>query len=179
MVSPTRGGPNQVGAGTFLILRAMRLSAKPKVFLGVRNLAESFFPDHLAHLRSSFRRRPANALFPFSVSGSTIACAVLSGAASAPDAGVVQAAGFTLLGTFLAVLERWFMVPPLPFEALWRWGPRSRRWTASAAGGRGPPRLEVDHGVARPFPASLRIRVAASPGAAAEPRTALGRTEAT
>ena len=179
----TWGGPNQVGSGTFLILAAMRLSAKLNVFLGVRNLAESFLPDHLSHLRSFFRRRRANALFPFSVVGSTVACALLLGEASAPDAGAFRAVGFTLLGTLmaLAVLEHWFMVLPLPFEALWRWGLRSRRWMASAArdGPGSPRRLDVDHDIACPFRVSLRMRAAASPGAAAVPRTSLGRTEAT
>jgi putative photosynthetic complex assembly protein 2 len=152
----TRNGLNQVGAGTFLVLAAMRLSAKLNVFLGVRNLAEAFLPDHLSHLRSFFRRRRANALFPFSVIGSTLACALLFGEAFAPGADAFRAVGFTLLGTLmaLAVLEHWFMVLPLPFEALWRWGLRSRHWATSAAGGT-PPRLEVDHGRAGSFPVSL------------------------
>src|SRR4028119_209568 len=138
VVSLTWGGPNQIGTGTFLILWAMRLSAKLNVFLGVRNLAESFLPDHLSYLRTFFRRRPANALFPFSVIGSTIVCAMLFRTASAPDADAFQAVGFTLLGTLmaLAVLEHWFMVLPLPFEALWRWGLRSREWALAA--GRSP-----------------------------------------
>lgn len=124
----TWGGPNQIGAGTFLILWTMRLSAKLNVFLGVRNLAESFLPDHLGYLRSFFRRRPANALFPVSVIGSTIVCALLFEEAFAPHADPFRAVGFTLLGTLmaLAVLEHWFLVLPLPFEALWRWGLRSR-----------------------------------------------------
>ena len=177
----TWGGPNQIGSGTFLVLAAMRLSAKLNVFLGVRNLAESFLPDHLSHLRSFFRRRRANALFPFSVAASTAACALLFGEAFAPGADAFRVVGFTLLGTLmaLAVLEHWFMVLPVPFEALWQWGLRSRRWMASAAARRPPPRLDADHGGARPFPLALRMRAAASPGSAAVPPTTLGRSEAT
>lgn len=177
----TWGGPNQIGAGTFCVLAVMRLSAKLNVFLGVRNLAESFLPDHLSHLQSFFRRRRCNALFPFSVAGSTIACAVLFGEATAPDADSFQAIGYTLLGTLmaLAVLEHWFMVLPLPFEALWRWGLRSRRWMAATVGAT-PATLDANHGMVGSFPLSLRMRVAARRGSAVAARqTTLGRTEAT
>ena len=178
----TWGGPNQIGAGTFLVLAAMRLSAKLNVFLGVRNLAESFLPDHLSHLRSFFRRRRANALFPFSVAGSTLACALLFGEASAPDADAFRAVGFTLLGTLmaLAVLEHWFMVLPLPFEALWRWALRSRR-AAPSRPGRKLTKLDADHGTMGPFRIPFRaLGVATGRGAAAAaPRAALGRSEAT
>jgi hypothetical protein len=163
-----------------MVLAAMRLSAKLNVFLGVRNLAESFLPDHLSHLRSFFRRRRANALFPFSVAGSTLACALLLGEATAAGADAFRAVGFTLLGTLmaLAVLEHWFMVLPLPFEALWRWALRSRKRIVSPSG-RKTTRIAADHGALGPFPISFRMRVAASPGAAAVPRTTLSRTEAT
>lgn len=178
VVSLTWGGANGIGTGTFLILWAMRLSAKLNVFLGVRNLAESFLPDHLSHLRSFFRRRPANALFPFSIVGSTIVCAALFGEAFAPDADAFRAVGFTLLGTLmaLAVLEHWFMVLPLPFEALWQWGLRSRRRLAASRRGS---RHDVAHGASRSFALPLHARVAPRPGAVAIPDTTLGRSEAT
>jgi len=176
----TWSGPNQIGFGTFSVLAAMRLSAKLNVFLGVRNLAESFLPDHLSHLRSFFRRRRANALFPFSVAGSTVACALLLGEAAAADADAFRAVGFTLLGTLmaLAVLEHWFMVLPLPFEALWQWALRSRRRIASPSG-RKVARFDADHGTTTALAVSLRLSVASGPGAAAVPRTTLGRSEAT
>jgi len=180
VVSLTWGGPNPVGTGTFLILWAMRLSAKLNVFLGVRNLAESFLPDHLGYLRSFFRRRPANALFPLSVIGSTIACAMLFRTASASDADAFQAVGFTLLGTLmaLAVLEHWFMVLPLPFEALWRWGLRSREWALAAGRDPDAPR-DADH---RPGLASammIRAMEALRPRGAPIPTPTPARTEAT
>ena len=114
------------------------------------------------------------------MTGSTIACALLFGEASAAGADAFRAVGFTLLGTLmaLAVLEHWFMVLPLPSEALWRWALRSRRWMAAAGAGAAP-RVDVDHSAARSYPVSFRMSVAASPSAAAVPRTTLGRTEAT
>lgn len=124
----TRGGENQVGAWTFLILWGMRLSAKLNVFLGVPNLGEEFLPDHLRYLESFFARRPMNLLFPVSVTVSTALAAGLIQTAAAPEANAFQAAGFTFLATLttLAVLEHWFFVLPLPVIALWRWGLRSR-----------------------------------------------------
>jgi putative photosynthetic complex assembly protein 2 len=179
-VSLTWGGPNQIGAGTFVILAIMRLSAKLNVFLGVRNLAESFLPDHLSYLRSFFRRRPANALFPFSVVGATVACVMLFGTAFAPEADAFQAVGFTLLGMLmaLAVLEHWFMVLPLPFEALWRWGLRSREW---ALGANRSPDLsrDADHRAGRASAVVFRTMDALRPRGAPIPTPTPGRTEAT
>lgn len=181
VVALTWGGPNQIGTGTFLVLWAMRLSAKLNIFLGVRNLGESFLPDHLAYLQSYFRRRPMNALFPFSVVLSTLACAALFRAAVAPGAGAFEAVGFTLLGTLmaLAVLEHWFMVLPLPFEALWRWGLRSRQW--ALAGGPLPERRrrDADHRPRRASVASFLTLDALRPRGAPVQTTAPGRPEAT
>lgn len=132
----TWGGPNQVGAGTFLILWGMRLSAKLNVFLGVPNLAEEFLPNHLRYLESFFARRPMNLLFPVSVTASTILAVLLVQGAIAAEAGAFEAAGLTFLAalTALAVLEHWFFVLPLPVAALWQWGLRSR----AAPGPNGP-----------------------------------------
>jgi putative photosynthetic complex assembly protein 2 len=186
VVSLTWGGPNQVGTWTFLILWTMRLSAKLNVFLGVRNLAESFLPAHLGYLRSFFRRRPLNGLFPFSVIGSTVACAMLFRTAFAPAADTFGAVGFSLLGTLmaLAVLEHWFMVLPLPFEALWRWGLRSREAALAAAaipararpGGR---RRDADQCTRRLFLPLFTTMDALRPRAASVQTTAPGRREAT
>jgi putative photosynthetic complex assembly protein 2 len=63
------------------------------------------------------------------VTGSAIACALLLGDASVPDADAFRAVGFALLGTpmTLAVLEHWFVVLPLRFEAPSRWVNASNR----------------------------------------------------
>ncbi len=120
--------PNQVALWTFAVLWLMRLSAKFNVFLGVPNLAESFLPDHLKYIGSYFRKRSMNLLFPVAVTASTVAAVYLIwSAAAAPTA--FAATGYTLVATLmvLAVVEHWFMVLPLPAEALWTWGLSSRR----------------------------------------------------
>ena len=124
--SITAGAPNRIGAWTFLLLAVMRLSAKLNIFLGVRNLGESLLPAHLRYLESYFRRRPMNALFPFSVVGAVVLFAWL--VAQAIDAEVAAAAGYTLLAALvaLAILEHAFMVAPIPPEAMWRWSLASR-----------------------------------------------------
>ena len=69
----TRDGANQVGLWTFVILWAMRQSAKLNVFLGVRNLSEEFLPAHLRYLESFFARKAMNPLWPVSVTAATLA----------------------------------------------------------------------------------------------------------
>ena len=129
-------GDNRVGVWTFLALWSMRQSAKLNVFLGVRNLGESFLPPHLAYLASYFRRRPMNLLFPFSLSlGTGLAVGVWWQLLSSGATGH-EAAGLALVGTLLALgaLEHLMLVLPLPTEALWRWGLRSHARTAADTG---------------------------------------------
>jgi putative photosynthetic complex assembly protein 2 len=128
VVAVTWGQPNQVGTWTYLLIWGMRQSAKLNVFLGARNLSENFLPPHLRYLGSFFLRRPMNLLFPFAVTLATLLTALLFHRALAPGATEFQAAGFTFLGTLaaLATLEHWFLVLPIPAEALWNWGLRSR-----------------------------------------------------
>ena len=122
VVWATWGGANPVGPWTFGVLLAMRVSAKLNVFLGVPNITESFLPAEIAHLKSFFTRRRMNALFPVSVTASTVALVVIcqSAIAAEPDGAVA----LTLVATLVALglLEHWFFVLPLPVEALWSWG---------------------------------------------------------
>jgi putative photosynthetic complex assembly protein 2 len=142
----TRGGANQIGAWTFLVLWAMRTSAKLNLFLGVRNLSEEFLPEHLQYLKGFFTKRPMNLLFPVSITLSTIVAAMLGQAAIAPGVDEFQAAGLTILATLmaLAILEHWFMVLPLPTAGLWRWGLRSREAGGPQRGGGGIPGCRHD-----------------------------------
>ncbi|WP_431267657.1 putative photosynthetic complex assembly protein PuhE [Dankookia sp. P2] len=128
VVAATWDQPNQIGTWTYLLIWGMRQSAKLNVFLGARNLNENFLPPHLRYLGSFFLRRPMNLLFPFAVTLATLLTALLFHRALAPGATDFQAAGFTFLGTLaaLATLEHWFLVLPIPAEALWDWGLRSR-----------------------------------------------------
>ena len=120
--------PNQVGTWTFLILWCMRQSAKLNLFLGVRNLSENFLPDHLRYLGTYFTRRRMNLLFPISVTVSTVLAVLIWRSAFSTDSGPFERTGLTFAGTLLtlAILEHWFMVLPLPIEALWNWGLKSR-----------------------------------------------------
>lgn len=123
--------PNQVGTWTFLILWGMRLSTKLNVFLGVRNLNEDWLPEPLRHLESFFARKPMNLLFPISVTVATVIATLLI--LRLPGAEAFEATGLTLLSTLLvlAILEHWFLVLPLPFEVLWRWGLQGRNTHAA------------------------------------------------
>jgi putative photosynthetic complex assembly protein 2 len=138
VVAISWGAANPLGAWTFLLLWAMRQSAKLNLFLGVPNLGEEFLPEHLKYLRSFFNRRPMNLLFPVSVTLGTLLAAALIGDARAAAPGSFEAVAATLLAalTVLAVLEHWFLVLPLPVAALWGWGMRSR---ADPAPGTPPP----------------------------------------
>jgi putative photosynthetic complex assembly protein 2 len=128
VVAFTWGGENQAGAWTFALLWTMRLSAKLNLFLGVPILHEGFLPDQLRYLASYFRKGPINLLFPVSVTVSTAIGVWLVLQALAPAATEFEVAASILLATLmaLAVLEHWFMVVPLPVEALWNWSMRSR-----------------------------------------------------
>jgi putative photosynthetic complex assembly protein 2 len=119
----TWGQPNQVGLWTFTILLVGRLSTKLNLFLGVPNFAAEFFPDHLRHLTSYMRKRPASVLFPISIAAGSALAGVEAALAFRPDATPFQLVGLSLVFvlTALALLEHAFMVLPIQDAALWRW----------------------------------------------------------
>lgn len=131
-------GDNDVGLWTFLALWWMRQSAKLNLFLGVRNTGEQFLPPRIEYMKSFFRKRPMNALFPISISILTAASAILIEAAHAAPAGTMQAAALTLIATLvvLGTLEHWFLMLPLNIDALWRWSMKARE--ASSVRGTDP-----------------------------------------
>ena len=123
IICATWGGVNQVGAWTFLVLWAMRTSAKLNFFLGVLNLGEQFIPVHLNYMRSFLRRRRMNALFPLSVTAGTAGLIVLIQRAAAPGLSEAASAGlvFVIAMLALAVIEHWVLILPIPFDTLWNW----------------------------------------------------------
>lgn len=125
----THEGPNQTAAWTFLVLWVMRVSAKLNLFLGVRNSGEEFLPDHLAYLKSFFRTRPMNLLFPVSVTAATVATVLLVEGALDPYASPATATGLLLAAALLglAILEHWMMVLPVRVSAMWDWAMRAHR----------------------------------------------------
>jgi len=129
ILASTWGAPNQVGTWTFMVLWGMRQSAKLNVFLGVRNLGESFLPPHLRYLRSYMDEKPMNLLMPVSVTVGTVLVALLAAEAGRPGVTGAAAAGLTFVVTMLAlaVLEHWMLVLPIPFERLWSWALTIRR----------------------------------------------------
>ena len=126
---------NQTGFWTYMILWALRTSAKLNVFLGVRNLSEAFLPDHLRYLQTYFTRKPMNLLFPFTVIASTTVATLLWRTAIAAPDGSFEAVSLGFLATLLslAVLEHWFLVLPIPADVLWKWGMGSRQKTDAKA----------------------------------------------
>jgi putative photosynthetic complex assembly protein 2 len=128
VVALTWGAPNQVGTWTFVVLWAMRLSAKFNVYLGVRNLTTEFIPEHLRYLLSYFRKARLNPLMPVSlVVGSAIVVRLVAGSV-AEDATAFIQVGHTIVATILglAVLEHLFLTLPIPDQLLWRWAMRNR-----------------------------------------------------
>jgi putative photosynthetic complex assembly protein 2 len=126
IVALTWGEPNQVGTETFLVLWAMRLSAKFNVFLGVRNLTEQFVPGHLRYMLTYFRRARMNPLMPMSL---LVGSAVALRLAFVPDeASHFVVVGRTLVAAILAlaVVEHVFLALPLPDAMLWRWAIRAK-----------------------------------------------------
>ena len=119
----TLGQPNQAAPLTFLLLFALRLSAKFNLYLGVPNLSDEVFPAHLAYLKSYFRNRRMNALFPVSVAfGSGLAVWAWTVAeAAAVDSGAA-ATGTLIAGlAALGVVEHLFLVLPLKDAKMFRW----------------------------------------------------------
>jgi putative photosynthetic complex assembly protein 2 len=117
------GQPNQIGLLTFLILWAMRLSAKLNLFLGAPHRGEELLPAHLAHLKSYFRHRAMNPLFPVSMLLGAALAVSLGTIAFALDAEPFEQAGFSLLLalTALALIEHAFLFLPPPNALLWGW----------------------------------------------------------
>ncbi|MBC7781544.1 MAG: DUF3623 domain-containing protein [Proteobacteria bacterium] len=135
VIALTWEAPNQTGTWTFLVLWAMRLSAKLNLFFGVRNRGEEFLPEKMRYLDSFFARRSINLLFPVVVTASTALVSILWWQAVLPGAGAFDVAALSLVAALLslAILEHWFMVLPLPSSALWRWAMRDRRDGPAAA----------------------------------------------
>jgi putative photosynthetic complex assembly protein 2 len=99
----------------------MRISAKLNIFLGVPNLTDELLPPRLSYLKSYFRKRRFNVLFPISILSATFVAIALGQKIFGKEG--AEAAGSALLFTLisLAILEHFFMMLPLPDAALWGW----------------------------------------------------------
>ena len=113
---------NSFGAITFSVLWIMRWSAKLNIYLGVRNLHEEFWPDHLRYLGSYVHTAPMNALFPFSMIGGGLALGFMLQQASDASPYGLDRAGWMLVATLmaLAMLEHLLLFIRVRDEKLWR-----------------------------------------------------------
>ncbi len=123
----TWGEPNQAAPLTFLLLFVLRLSAKFNLFFGVPNVSDEVFPEHLAYLKSYFRKRRMNPLFPVSILlGSGIPAWAWIAAEAAPAGSGVAASATLIAGlAVLGVVEHLFLVLPLRDAKMWRWAASS------------------------------------------------------
>lgn len=114
---------NPIAAWTFLLLWAMRLSAKLIVFLGAPNISDSFLPAHLGYLTTYFAKGPISIFTPLPMAAVTIATAILLQEASAAPVGTFHSTGWVLVSALavLALIEHLALLAPVPDQALWSW----------------------------------------------------------
>ena len=100
----------------------MRWSTKLNIFLGVRNLHEEFWPDHLRYLGSYVHSAAMNPLFPVSMAIAGIALAGMIRQALGATSMSGDQAGWMLLSTLmgLAILEHVLLFLRVPDALLWR-----------------------------------------------------------
>lgn len=139
----TWGQPNQAAPLAFLLLFAMRLSAKLNLYLGVPNLSDEVFPEHLAYLKTYFRVRAINLLFPFSLIGGLLTAWLAWGSADATSGGTAVTATLLAALAVLGVIEHLFLVLPMRDGAMWAWAKSSRKPVAPVTAGIG----EARHGL--------------------------------
>jgi putative photosynthetic complex assembly protein 2 len=125
MLAISWNAANHVAADVFLLLFAMRISAKLNIFFGAPNVSEEFLPDHLRYLGSYFQRDRVSGFFPLSVTLASLAFGFVVHAAITAQTDFGMAA-LTLVATLLAlaIIEHWFLVLPVQDAALWRWALR-------------------------------------------------------
>jgi putative photosynthetic complex assembly protein 2 len=131
----TWGQPNQTAPLTFLLLFVLRLSAKFNLYFGVPNLSDEVFPAHLAYLKSYFRKRRMNALFPVSIAASTGVAAWAWTVAEAAPINSGAAAGATLIAglAMLGMIEHLFLVLPMRDAKMFSWASRNNDIQAAKA----------------------------------------------
>lgn len=117
------GAPNQFGTLAYLVLFAMRISAKLNIFFGVPNFTDDLLPARLDYLRSYFRKDRPTWFFPMSVTAGVFAAVSMALRAFDPALDAFAATGWMLVFglTALAVFEHLFMIVPIRDASLWRW----------------------------------------------------------
>lgn len=102
----------------------LRLSAKFNLYFGEPNLSDEVFPAHLAYLKTYFRTRRLNALFPLSIAlGAGIVAWGWTAAVAAPVGSGAEVTGTLIAGlAALGVLEHLCLILPLRDVKLWSCG---------------------------------------------------------
>ena len=131
----TWGQPNQAAPLTFLLLFVLRLSAKFNLYFGVPNLSDEVFPEHLAYLKSYFRKARLNALFPFSIAlgVAIVAWGWIAGHAQPVDGGAAVTALLVAGLAALGVIEHLFLVLPMRDAKMWSWATSQSKAAKAAA----------------------------------------------
>ncbi|MEO0463490.1 MAG: putative photosynthetic complex assembly protein PuhE [Pseudomonadota bacterium] len=121
--------PNQIGATVFVMLFALRLSAKINMFIGVPNSTAEMLPPHLAYLKTYFGRNRMTALLAVSIVAITLIALWFASLAMAAPLGSAEMVGASLLTTLclLGALEHVFLALPFRDGMLWGWAFRARR----------------------------------------------------
>ena len=123
LLAVTWDAPNQIGATVFLLLFALRLSAKLNMFAGVPNASTDILPPHLHYLTSYFGPNRVTPLLVATLAASATLAVWLGGMALAARPGSAETVGASLLFAFaaLGVIEHLFFALPLRDGALWGW----------------------------------------------------------
>ncbi|MEO1188420.1 MAG: putative photosynthetic complex assembly protein PuhE, partial [Pseudomonadota bacterium] len=120
------GAANQMAAATYLLLWAMRISAKLLIFLGARNATDTFLPSHLKYLSTYFNTARTTRFFPVFLCLTSMVAFVLLFQGLTATLGSFEAVAYLLIGTLalLAAFEHLALVLPLQDERLFSWAIR-------------------------------------------------------
>lgn len=129
LLAITWSAPNQVGTMAFVLLFALRLSAKFNMYAGVPNASTDILPPHLDYLTSYFGPNRFTALLAITLLGSVTLTAWLGSMALAAEAGSAEMVGASLLFALAALgaIEHMFFALPLRDGALWGWALPNRK----------------------------------------------------
>lgn len=129
LISLCWSAPNQIGAMTFALLLAMRLSTKIVIYCGVPNMSTDILPPHLAYLKTYFGPARMGIELGIAIVAASLLALWLGSIALAAPASSASAAGASLLFALatLGALEHLFLALPVRDGMLWGWALPTRR----------------------------------------------------
>ena len=128
LISLSWNMPNQIGATVFVLLFALRLSAKINMFVGVPNSTAEMLPPHLDYLKTYFGRNRMTLLLAGSIAAIFWVASWFGSLALSAPLGSAEMVGASLLTTLclLGGLEHLFLALPFRDGMLWGWAFRRR-----------------------------------------------------